>query len=87
MPALLTQQNLILLVGVLLLTAPIIAKATAYWLTNVLAKNSIKKDFEISTVVQLMELRNSLDREGAKNASAICRDLVFAIVYGDKKGG
>jgi len=87
MPTLLTQQNLIIVVGVLLLTAPIIAKAAAYWVSSLVAKTTVKKDFEIETVVKLMQLRNDLDHQGAKNASAICKDLVFAIVYGDQKGG
>jgi hypothetical protein len=86
MNSLFTQQNAIIAIGVLLLAAPVIAKVTAMWIAS-LVSTAPKKDFEIDTVVQLMQLRNDLDHQGAKNASSICRDLVFAIVYGDEKRG
>lgn len=84
MPELFTQQNLILLVGVLLLASPFVGKTISLWIASFLTSNKPKQDFEIDTVTSLMELRNSLDRENYRNASAICRDLTFAIIYGDE---
>jgi hypothetical protein len=83
MPDFLNQQNLILILGVIIIAAPVVAKGLSLWVSSLIWKSNVKQDFEIQTVVQLMELRNALDREGAKNASTICKDLTFAIVYGD----
>jgi|688.fasta_scaffold41172_6 hypothetical protein len=77
-----SQQTLILIVGILLLATPVFGKAATFWVMGLIGKSK-KTDFDITTVVQLMELRNALEREGAKNAASICRDLVFAVVYGD----
>ena len=83
MPEFLSQQNLILFVGFMLLAAPVLAKGLSLWVSSLIWKSNVKQDFEIQTVVQLIELRNALDREGARNASSICKDLVFAVVYGE----
>jgi len=78
-----TTQNAILLVGLLLLAAPFVAKTVSLWLSSVLWKRNQQQSREIGTVVQLLELKNALEREGSTIAADCCRDLVFAVVYNE----
>jgi hypothetical protein len=77
-------QNLILLVGVLLLVLPLVANHISLWVSSLLFKNNVQKDFEISTVVRLLELKNTLDKEGSTVAAKTCKDLVYAVIYNEK---
>jgi len=77
-------QNLILLVGVLLLASPAILGSAVLWLKNLIWQNSIREDAQITTVVQLLQLKNRLEKEGCTVASDSTKDLVFALVYGEK---
>jgi hypothetical protein len=64
-------QTLILLVGVLLLASPALMGSAVLWIKNLL-------------VVQLLQLKNRLEKEGCTVASDSTKDLVFALVYGEK---
>lgn len=77
-------QNLILLIGVLLLASPAVFGSLSLWVKSLLYKNSIQTDAQISTVVQLLQLKNRLEKEGCTVASDSTKDLVFALVYGEK---
>jgi hypothetical protein len=77
-------QNLVLLVGVLLLASPAVFGSISLWVRKLLFQNSIKQDSQISTVVQLLELKNALDREGATVAASTAKDLVYAVIYGER---
>ena len=77
-------QNLILLVGVLLLASPAIMGSAVLWVKNLLYRNSIKEDAQIATVVQLLQLKSRLEKEGCTVAADSTKDLVFALVYGEK---
>jgi len=77
-------QNLILLVGVLLLASPAIMGSAVLWLKNLIWQNSIKEDAQITTVVQLLQLKNRLEKEGCTVAADSTKDLVYALVYQEK---
>jgi len=81
--SLVTTQNAILLVGVLLLAAPFMAKTVSLWVSSVLWKKNQQQSREIGTVVQLLELKNSLEREGSQVAADVCRDLIFSVIYNE----
>ncbi len=76
-------QNAILLVGVLLLTAPFAAKTLSLWLSSILWKKNLRQTREVGTVVQLLELKNSLEQAGSNVAADVCKDLLFAVVYNE----
>lgn len=78
-----TPQNAILLIGVLLLASPFVTKTVSLWVSSVLWKKNQQQSREIGTVVQLLELKNALEREGSVVAADCCRDLVFAVVYNE----
>lgn len=77
-------QNLILIVGILLLASPAVVGSAVLWLKNLLYKNSIQEDAQISNVVRLLQLKNRLEKEGCTVAADSTKDLVFALVYGEK---
>jgi len=77
-------QNLILLVGVLLLASPAVLGSVSLWIRKLLFQNSVKQDHEISTVVQLLELKNALEKEGSTVAASTAKDLVYAVIYGER---
>jgi len=77
-------QNLILLVGVLLLASPAVFGAVTAWIKQVLYKNTIQEDGQIRTVVQLLQLKNRLEKEGYTVATDTCKDLTFAVIYDQK---
>lgn len=76
-------QYAILLVGVLLLASPFVAKTLSLWMASVIWRRNLEQSHEIGTVVQLLELKNSLEREGSQVASAVCRDLIYAVIYNE----
>jgi hypothetical protein len=78
-----TVQNAILLIGVLLLASPFVMKTLSLWLSSILWKRNLQQSREIGTVVQLLELKNSLEREGAQVAAGVCRDLVYSVIYNE----
>jgi hypothetical protein len=77
-------QNLILLLGVLLLASPAVMGSAVLWIKNLLYKNSIQEDAQISNVVRLLQLKNRLEKEGKTVATEATRDLVYALVYDQK---
>jgi hypothetical protein len=77
-------QNIILLLGVLLLASPYVMGSITLWIKNFLWANTIKEDGQINTVVQLLQLKNRLEKEGCTVAADSTKDLVFALVYGEK---
>ncbi len=81
----LTIPNAILAVGVLLLLAPYINRLIGVWLTSVVYPQAARSDFEKRTAGELIDLKNQLDKEGHAKASLICRDLIVALLYGEKK--
>jgi hypothetical protein len=80
-----TTPNVILVVGVLLLVAPYLNRLLGVWLTSVIYPQSARTDFEKRTASELIDLKNQLDKEGHEKASHICRDLIVALLYGEKK--
>ena len=84
MTDLLTAPNLILAVGVLLLLAPYANRLLGVWLAGVIYPNAARSDFEKRTAGELIDLKNQLDKEGHAKASLICRDLIVALLYGEK---
>lgn len=81
---LMDPQNLILIIGVLLLASPAVMGSAVLWIKNLLYKNSIQEDAQISNVVRLLQLKNRLEKEGCTVAADSTKDLVFALVYGEK---
>jgi hypothetical protein len=79
-----TPQNLILIVGVLLLTSPFVTKTISLWLSSLLWRRNREQSREIGTVIQLLELKNSLERQGCDVAANVTRDLVYAVIYDAK---
>jgi hypothetical protein len=77
-------QSLILLLGVLLLASPAVMGSAVLWIKNLLYKNSIQEDAQISNVVRLLQLKNRLEKEGKTVATEATRDLVYALVYDQK---
>jgi len=81
-----SEQTLILLVGILLLSAPFISRVVMAYIAslNVPSKESKKEvDFEHHAVMQVLDLKNKLEREGATKASEVCKDLMMSVIYGD----
>jgi hypothetical protein len=81
----LTTPNAILAVGVLLLSAPYLNRLIGVWLASVIYPQAARSDFEKRTAGELIDLKNQLDKEGHDKASHICRDLIVALLYGEKK--
>lgn len=81
---LLDPQNLILLLGVLLLASPYVMGSIVLWVRSMLYKNSIQEDAQINTVVQLLQLKNRLEKEGRTVATDATRDLIYSVVYDEK---
>jgi hypothetical protein len=79
-----TQQNLLLFIGVLLLASPAIMGSVVLWVKQLLYKNTIQEDGKIRTVVQLLQLKSRLEKEGCTVAADTCKDLTFAVIYDEK---
>jgi hypothetical protein len=84
MPDLLNMQGLLVLVGALLLLAPAAVGALTIWIKNIVFKAKDPSDNQIATVVKLLELKTRLEHEGCTVAASTTKDLVYAVVYGQK---
>lgn len=80
----LTAPNAILAVGVAILAAPYLNRLVAVWLTALVYKQAARTDFEKRTAGELIDLKNQLQKEGHEKAAQICRDLIVALLYGEK---
>jgi hypothetical protein len=76
-----TPQNAILLLGVLLLASPFVAKTVSLWLSSIVWRRNLEQSREIGTVVRLLELKHVLERDGLNVASRVCQDLVYSVIY------
>jgi hypothetical protein len=83
---LLTPQNAILAVGVLLLIAPAISGAAASWISAIVWRPSNRIDFEKNTIADLVDLRERLERDGQIVAARLCRELMFSLINGGNVG-
>jgi hypothetical protein len=82
MPEWLTLQNIVLAAAVLLLAGPYAVKAFLA-LTGYQSPTITKGDFQKQVTVELLTLKDKLDKEGHTVAAKLCKDLVIAIVYGE----
>lgn len=84
MPDFLNMQWALVVVGALLLFAPAAVGALSLWIKSIAFKEKDPQEGQISTVVKLLELKNRLEREGCTVAASTTKDLVYAVVYGQK---
>jgi hypothetical protein len=71
------------LTGLLLLLSPAVVGAVTLWIKSVVQPKKTD-DGQVATVVKLLELKNRLEREGCTVAASTTKDLVYAVVYGEK---
>jgi len=79
-----TVPNLILAVGVLLLVGPPLWRAGVVWFRAVTGRGLERRDEQRATVVEVLDLKDRLESAGNPAATKLCRDLLFAVVYGDE---
>jgi hypothetical protein len=78
-------QLAILLVGTLALVAPYVQRVLSMWVGSLVFPVAARTDFEKRTAVELIDLKNRLEREGNAKAASTCKDLIMAVLYGDIK--
>ncbi len=79
-----STPNLILAVGLLLLVSPVVSGAVTAWISSLAGRFSDRSDFEKRTVAEVLELRERCAKHGLTKAERICRELLLAVVYGDR---
>lgn len=82
-----STPNLILAVGLLLLVSPVVSGALTAWISSVAGRFSERRDFEKRTVAEILDLRERCAKHGLTKAERICRELLLAVVYGDRNEG
>lgn len=80
----LTTPNAILAVGVALLLGPPAGRMIRGWIAGVAAPPA-GPSFEKRAAAELIDLKNELEKSGNAKASLICRDLIVAVLYSEKK--
>lgn len=82
MSSFMTQQNLILCVGVLLLLAPVLKTLIVSYLRPGAPGVG---DFQKRVVWDLLTLNDKLQAKGHDKASEICKDLIINLVTGQNE--